>query len=119
MLTPGIGNINRDPAIWGPDAEEFNPDRYDNPAYPAASVPGVYGNLLSFIGGPRNCIGWRFALAEFKAMLFTLVRAYEFDELPYKPKLRSETTMGIMRTRVVGEDGVVVPLLVRPVGSDE
>lgn len=110
--------MNRDPAIWGPDADEFNPDRYDDQS-PRPSVPGVYGNLMTFIGGPRNCIGWRFALAEFKVIIFTLVRAYKFDELPSRPQLRSETTLGIMRTRTVGEEGVVVPLLVRHVGSDD
>jgi cytochrome P450 len=108
-----IGNVNRDPAIWGPDADQFNPDRYDRPAL--ASVPGVYGNLLTFIGGPRNCIGWRLALAEFKIILFTLLRAYELAEVP-GTVLRSETTLGIMRTRS-NEEGVVVPLLVRPVGE--
>ncbi|GMK59047.1 hypothetical protein CspeluHIS016_0700620 [Cutaneotrichosporon spelunceum] len=108
-----IGNVNRDPAIWGPDADEFNPDRYDRPAL--ASVPGVYGNLLTFIGGPRNCIGWRLALAEFKIILFTVLRAYELAEVP-GTELRSETTLGIMRTRC-NEEGVVVPLLVRPVGE--
>ncbi|BEI82047.1 hypothetical protein CcaverHIS002_0212070 [Cutaneotrichosporon cavernicola] len=108
-----IGNVNRDPAIWGPDAHEFNPDRYDSPAL--ASVPGVYGNLLTFIGGPRNCIGWRLALAEFKIILFTLLRAYELAEVP-GTELRSETTLGIMRTRS-NHEGLVVPLLVRPVGE--
>ncbi|CAK9785777.1 cytochrome P450 [Cutaneotrichosporon oleaginosum] len=108
-----VGNVNRDPAIWGPDSNEFNPDRYDRP--PLASVPGVYGNLLTFIGGPRNCIGWRLALAEFKIILFTLLRAYELAEVP-GTTLHSETTLGIMRTRS-NEEGVVVPLLVRPVGE--
>jgi cytochrome P450 len=51
-----INNINRLESIWGPDANEFNPDRYDDTAYPKVSVPGVWGGLLSFIGGPHHCL---------------------------------------------------------------
>ncbi|KAK0460625.1 uncharacterized protein EV420DRAFT_1268035 [Desarmillaria tabescens] len=36
------------------------------------------GKLLSFIGGPCSCIGYRFSLVEMKAILFTLIRAFEF-----------------------------------------
>jgi hypothetical protein len=32
-------------------------------------VPGVWGNVLSFLGGPRSCIGYRFALVEYARLL--------------------------------------------------
>ncbi|KAJ7724577.1 hypothetical protein DFH07DRAFT_1003726 [Mycena maculata] len=41
-------------------------------------VPGVWANVLTFSGKPHNCIGFRFALVEIKALLFTLIRAFEF-----------------------------------------
>ncbi|KAJ7510371.1 hypothetical protein B0H11DRAFT_1616298, partial [Mycena galericulata] len=31
------------------------------------------------LAGPHNCIGFRFALAEQKAILFTLIRSFEFE----------------------------------------
>ncbi|KAL1406986.1 hypothetical protein Q8F55_006399 [Vanrija albida] len=114
-----LNSVNRDPAIWGADAEVFNPDRYDNAAIPTAQVPGIYGNLMTFLGGPRNCIGWRFALAEFKIILFVLLRSFSFAELPSKPPISTETVLGILRSRVIGKDGVVVPLVVRPLSSDD
>lgn len=49
-------SVHTDKAIWGEDALEFNPDRYDRPNCPSAKVPGSYGNLLSFNGGARNCM---------------------------------------------------------------
>ncbi|KAG2353762.1 cytochrome P450 [Suillus spraguei] len=71
--------INRSEAIWGADAKEFNPDRWASPPEGASQVPGVWGHLLTFLGGPRACIGYRFSLVEMKALLFTLVRAFEFE----------------------------------------
>lgn len=53
---------NTDPLVWGKDAEEFKPERWLLPG----GVPskdqlpyGPYGNIASFLDGPRSCIGWR------------------------------------------------------------
>ncbi|KAH7907834.1 cytochrome P450 [Hygrophoropsis aurantiaca] len=70
--------INRSEALWGPDAKEFKPERWESPPESLSNIPGVWGHLLTFLGGPRACIGYRFALIEMKALLFTLVRAFEF-----------------------------------------
>ncbi|KAG8983133.1 hypothetical protein FRB90_006288, partial [Tulasnella sp. 427] len=64
---------------WGPDAHEFKPERWANPPEESSGIPHVYANLMSFFAGPRACIGWRFALAETKAILFVLLRAFEFE----------------------------------------
>lgn len=48
--------VHRSKAIWGEDAELFNPDRYNRENYPAQKIPGSYGNLLAFNGGARNCM---------------------------------------------------------------
>ncbi|KAF7369408.1 hypothetical protein MVEN_00269900 [Mycena venus] len=46
--------MNRDKGIWGPDASEFRPERWESPV--SNSLPGIWGHILSFIGGPRACI---------------------------------------------------------------
>ncbi|KAF9036827.1 cytochrome P450 [Panaeolus papilionaceus] len=71
--------LNRAKEIWGEDAMEFKPERWQNTPEAASQIPGVWGNMLTFLGGPRACIGYRFSLVEMKALLFTLVRAFEFE----------------------------------------
>jgi cytochrome P450 len=88
--------VNQSPLIWGPDAEEYNPERYfteksnNVPGGGPNSVPGIWGNLLTFLGGTRNCIGYRFALAEIRAILFVLIRNFKFEELPSKPEIEKK-----------------------------
>ncbi|KAK0227770.1 cytochrome P450 [Armillaria fumosa] len=74
-----IVTVNRDEALWGEDAMKFKPERWEKIPDTVKSIPGVWGNLLTFIGGPRSCIGYRFSLVEMKAILFTLIRAFEFE----------------------------------------
>ena len=42
----------------------FRPERWMSIPDDARSVPGVWGNLMTFAGGPRACIGFRFSLLE-------------------------------------------------------
>ncbi|KAF8202624.1 cytochrome P450 [Mycena galopus ATCC 62051] len=79
MIYVPIAALNRDPRIWGTDAAEFKPDRWDAVPEGANAIPGVWSHLFSFLGGPHNCIGWRFSLAEMKSLLYTLIRTFEFE----------------------------------------
>ncbi|KAG7094556.1 hypothetical protein E1B28_005384 [Marasmius oreades] len=54
-----ITTYNRLKQVWGEDAEIWNPDRFvDSKMH---TTLGVFGNLMTFSGGIRGCIGWRFA----------------------------------------------------------
>lgn len=107
--------INTSEKLWGPDARDFNPERwFDIPEN--ARKSGLPLHLLSFISGPRACIGNRFALAEAKAILFTLLIQFEFspiDEFEIEAKQAI-----VMRFRVKGQEdlGAQLPLRVRRVG---
>ncbi|KAF9229896.1 cytochrome P450, partial [Melanogaster broomeanus] len=68
--------MNTSKELWGPDAHEF---KCENVPEAVSDIPGVWSHLLSFLGGPRACIGYRFAVVEMKVLLFTLVRAFEFE----------------------------------------
>ncbi|KAF8150007.1 cytochrome P450 [Crassisporium funariophilum] len=74
---------NRNPQFWGPDSYEWRPERWLNPLPEAlvdARVPGVYSHLLTFFGGGRSCIGFKFSQLEMKVVLALLV-----DELEFTP----------------------------------
>lgn len=95
--------INIDDEIWGPDAAEFVPERWlDLP--PAPRQNGLPMHLMSFISGPRGCIGNRFALAEFKAMLCHLVGSFHFETVQ-DWKVEAKQT-AVIRSRVVGQEDV-------------
>ncbi|TDL23923.1 cytochrome P450 [Rickenella mellea] len=66
--------------VWGADAAEFKPERWLTPgAVPSLNeLPRGWSSLLAFCDGPRNCIGFRLALFEFKIIPATLIRALEF-----------------------------------------
>ncbi|ODO07699.1 hypothetical protein I350_03271 [Cryptococcus amylolentus CBS 6273] len=111
--------MNISTTFWGPDAETFDPSRFlDHRTVNMAKLPGVYGNMISFLAGPRNCIGYRFALLQMKVMLFALLRDLEFRELKSKPETVYRPSPAV-RAYVKGEEhlGVQAPLMVIPLDN--
>ena len=70
-----------DKSLWGDDAYSFkyvlnwafsrhkylfyySPDRWFNLPETVNSIPGVWGHLMTFHGGAKSCIGYRFAVVE-------------------------------------------------------
>ncbi|KAL1746495.1 cytochrome P450 [Schizophyllum fasciatum] len=74
-----IHSVHRDKEIWGEDADEFKPDRWTSLPDSVKNVPSIWSHLFAFLGGPHACIGFRFSIAEMKAILFVLVRSFEFE----------------------------------------
>ncbi|ELY55635.1 cytochrome P450 [Natronolimnohabitans innermongolicus] len=66
---------------WWHDAESFRPDRW----LPEAEQNGDWNRdrpeyaYFPFGGGPRHCIGMRFAMTELQLVLATMVRRMEFE----------------------------------------
>ncbi|KAI0401322.1 cytochrome P450 3A5 [Xylaria palmicola] len=60
--------------VWGPDASDFNPDRWDGLAGDSAS-PYAFE---AFIQGPRMCPGKNFALIQIKTTLIELISKWRF-----------------------------------------
>ncbi|KAI0633801.1 cytochrome P450 [Trametes polyzona] len=107
--------LHRSKAIWGEDALEFRPERWHEPSDAVAAIPGVWGHLLTFIGGPRACIGYRFSLVELKAILFVLLRALEFElAVPAEDVIAKTGTANRPSLKSEPEKGAQMPLIVKP-----
>ncbi|PWI10152.1 cytochrome P450 [Streptomyces sp. NWU339] len=87
VLTP---MLHRDPGVWGPDAERFDPDRFDAPAV-RSRPPHTF---KPFGTGARACIGRQFALHEATLVLGLLLRRYELRPDPdYRLRVTERLTL--------------------------
>jgi PHYB activation tagged suppressor 1 len=74
-----IATIHRDKEVWGEDANEFKPLRFEKGVTMAAKHPNA---LLSFSAGPRSCIGQNFAMIEAKAVIAVILQRFSFSLSP-------------------------------------
>jgi cytochrome P450 len=79
----GVWAMNKSKALWGDDALEFKPDRW-LPKFEGdtkAASGGASSNyaFMTFLHGPRSCIGQNFAKAEFACLVAALVGSFELE----------------------------------------
>ncbi|KAH9899237.1 cytochrome P450 [Cubamyces lactineus] len=136
-----ILGANRSKRVWGPDANEWRPERWlaQAPAGERGGIsvagtgvdlefgdesqavtegsekevryPGVYGSMMTFFGGSRACIGFKFAEMEIKQVLATLLSTMHFA-------LPSATDAAGSRKEIYWRmDGLQVPVVLPPHGD--
>lgn len=73
---------NRDPALWGPRADEFDPERWMQPGM--ARSGGATSNyaMLTFGHGPRSCIGQNIARVSLPCFVASVVGRYHVELTP-------------------------------------
>lgn len=116
LIAPEV--INHSEEFWGPDAATFNPDRWldtdtdSSPTSPSGTA-GIRANktggarnnyaMLTFLQGPRSCIGQGFARAELACLMAAMVGKFrmEFAEPDKKLEVKKDATIRPM-------DGVLV-----------
>ncbi|KAI6099010.1 cytochrome P450 [Pisolithus sp. B1] len=107
--------INRSTKIWGEDAKVFRPERWlgEGGIPKKAQDIQAYRHLLTFVDGPRTCLGKGFAVTEFKAVMSVLVKNFVF-EMRDGPSTQVGRGRGLLpRPKIAGEEGNYVPLRVR------
>ncbi|XP_055590892.1 probable cytochrome P450 313a4 [Uranotaenia lowii] len=104
LIAIASGRMQRNPEIWGPQANVFNPDHF-LPEQIAQRHPYSY---LPFSAGPRNCIGGRFAMLSMWLTVAYFVRAFRIRTLLRQEDLQTSFEM-IQRVN----NGCLVSLLPR------
>ncbi|XP_045493108.1 cytochrome P450 4c3-like [Colias croceus] len=82
-----IWGAHRDPKYWGPDAENFDPDRFLPERFNLANSC----SFMPFSNGPRNCLGYQYALMSVKAAVSAIIKNYKvvgLEETSPAPKMR-------------------------------
>jgi len=120
---PLIG-INRDDAVFG-DADVFRPTRWlvgrgdtieskyctpgEHGVPSADQMCGGWSGLCTFSEGPRICLGMKLALFEYKAIITTLIRSFQFHDTGIVISMRNSTTLS---PRVKGREheGINLPV---------
>lgn len=112
ILLPIYG-LNRSPELWGFNSESFDPSRWiDTDSGKSNNSGGAVSNysLMTFLHGPRSCIGQGFARAELRALVAAFVGAFEMEleDKSYRPLrlgvVTTKPSKGMpLRLNVVGE----------------
>ncbi|XP_054781984.1 cytochrome P450 714A1-like [Prosopis cineraria] len=74
-----IPMLHRDPVIWGPDANEFQPERFNDGVSKACKFPNAY---VPFGVGNRLCLGKYFAMVELKVVPALIISRFSFSLSP-------------------------------------
>ena len=78
---------NTHPTFWGPDADEFRPDRWDslkdvsNTHYLTFQHGTSSSSFINLCVGPKACIGRKFAEMELKVVLAVLIGSLTFTKV--------------------------------------
>ncbi|KAG8815297.1 hypothetical protein FRC17_000750, partial [Serendipita sp. 399] len=109
--------VNRFSSVWGDDGDVFRPERWierTGCTPDGKFLPGAWSGMLTFLVGPRSCLGYRLAVFEMKVLLMAFVRAFEFEFIePVETRMSPAT----IQPRVVSrpQEGACLPLRIRPV----
>ncbi|KAK0218550.1 cytochrome P450 [Armillaria nabsnona] len=119
VISASVYTYNRLPSVWGDDAAEWNPCRFLEDRGMKQESLGAYANLMTFGGGIRGCLGWRFAVMEMQSVVTELLSNFEFSIPKGAPELQHGPADPVLIPIVPGkaDEGPQVPLLVTPLNK--
>ncbi|KSU63161.1 NADPH--cytochrome reductase [[Bacillus] enclensis] len=115
-ITVLIPELHRDRDAWGDDADEFHPERFENPEKVPHHAYKPFGN------GQRACIGMQFALHEATIVLGMLLKHFEFiDDQDYQLNVKQTLTLkpGDFKIKVKQREQTAVDFSLYASGSSE
>ena len=92
VVQANLWDLHYDEQHWGPNTEQFRPSRFD----PDLVSERHSMAWMPFGGGPRQCIGLRFACLQIKLTMVKLLQKFSFspsEELPRPLKLVEGATI--------------------------
>ncbi|KIY65751.1 cytochrome P450 [Cylindrobasidium torrendii FP15055 ss-10] len=114
LIECALHGYNRNPAVWGRDAHLWRPERWEKKPDSQIDV-GMYSNILSFSGGVRSCIGWRFAVLEMQNFATIMLENFRFEMSEGSKDIRRRPGLFIT-PRIANrfDEGLQMPLQVTP-----
>ena len=101
--------------LWGPDANEFNPDRVWQDEeiwgshFPLGGFNPASDRYSPFTFAPRDCMGKNFAQMQMRVILCSLFRRFSFDLAPPTSTFDRKTFLGVNRATLGPQDIGVDP----------
>ncbi|KAH7929018.1 cytochrome P450 [Leucogyrophana mollusca] len=88
-VTYSVFLMHRRKDLWGPDAEEFDPDRFLDERLQKYLTPNPF-IFLPFNAGPRICLGQQFAYNEISFLLIRILQ--NFSSMTLAPEAQAPDT---------------------------
>lgn len=75
FLVIGFSMLHRNEKYWGPNAAKFDPENFSK-----ENIRNRHPNaFIAFSGGPRNCVGLKFADLSMKMLVYKILKAYKLE----------------------------------------
>ena len=93
-VMPAPWAVNGSIDLWGVDALDFKPERWQHRKTSDSERKGTNYDYMTFLHGPRSCIGQTFAVGELSCLLAAWIAAFEtrLTNPDYMPVVRGGIT---------------------------
>ncbi|KZS96610.1 cytochrome P450 [Sistotremastrum niveocremeum HHB9708] len=110
-------SINLSRTFFGEDAAEFKPERWLGAKGEKlhTMLPSIMPNIMTFLGGSRACVGYKFAMAEIKIVIYTIIRNFRIEFPDPNMEIIRKNDAIVARPLVKGQQGNQLPLRIRRV----
>lgn len=118
FVIPNIIAASTLPRFWGPDHMAWSPDRWivtsPDTGDALADPPMGKDTYFPFAAGARGCIGKKFAIVEYVAIVSTLLRGYDIEVVPRTGESVAQAQQRCAEAVVEGNEQVLVVQMREP-----